>query len=55
MPKISVIMSVYNDSKYLELAVESILGQSFSDFEFSFFRRKVSILPQENFNPISIS
>jgi glycosyltransferase involved in cell wall biosynthesis len=34
MPKISVIMSVYNGEKYLKLAVESILNQSFKDFEF---------------------
>lgn len=33
-PLISVIMSVYNDEKYLKDAVESILGQSFKDFEF---------------------
>jgi glycosyltransferase involved in cell wall biosynthesis len=34
MPKISVVMSVYNGGKYLKLAVESILNQSFKDFEF---------------------
>jgi glycosyltransferase involved in cell wall biosynthesis len=34
MLKISVIMSVYNGEKYLSLAVESILNQSYSDFEF---------------------
>ncbi len=33
-PKISVLMSVYNGEKYLSLAIESILNQSFSDFEF---------------------
>ncbi|MFW6016530.1 MAG: glycosyltransferase [bacterium] len=31
---ISVIMSVYNAEKYLEEAVESILTQSYKDFEF---------------------
>ena len=31
---ISVIMSVYNDEKYLSKAVESILNQSYKDFEF---------------------
>ena len=31
---ISVIMSVYNAEKYLDLAIESILNQSFRDFEF---------------------
>lgn len=34
MPYISIIMSVYNAEKYLPQAVESILNQSFSDFEF---------------------
>lgn len=33
-PRISVIMSVYNGSKYLNESVESILKQTFVDFEF---------------------
>ena len=33
-PTISVIMSVYNDSKYLEKSIESILNQTYNDFEF---------------------
>ncbi|OGO06384.1 MAG: hypothetical protein A2Y73_07940 [Chloroflexi bacterium RBG_13_56_8] len=33
-PKVSVVMSVYNGASYLPAAVESILGQTFSDFEF---------------------
>ncbi|MGV8141085.1 MAG: glycosyltransferase [Candidatus Woesearchaeota archaeon] len=33
-PKISVIMSVYNDSKFVKQSIESILRQTFSDFEF---------------------
>jgi len=33
-PKINVIMSVYNGERYLRRAVESILGQTFADFEF---------------------
>ena len=33
-PKISVIMSVFNGMPYLSEAVSSILGQSFTDFEF---------------------
>ncbi len=33
-PKISVIMSVHNNEKYLADSVESILKQTFSDFEF---------------------
>lgn len=33
-PLVSVIMSVYNGLAYLEQAVESILRQSFDDFEF---------------------
>ena len=34
MPKVSVIMPVYNTEKYLPQAIESILNQDFSDFEF---------------------
>jgi glycosyltransferase involved in cell wall biosynthesis len=33
-PKISVVMSVYNGDKYLQEAVDSILNQTFKDFEF---------------------
>src|SRR5438067_12011849 len=33
-PAISVIMSVYNAEAFLEAAVQSVLMQSFSDFEF---------------------
>src|SRR5690349_21132656 len=33
-PAISVIMPVYNSAKFLRLAVESILDQTFKDFEF---------------------
>jgi GT2 family glycosyltransferase len=32
-PKVSVLMAVYNGEKYLRQAIESILGQSFEDFE----------------------
>ena len=34
MPNISVIMSVYNDNKYLNSSIKSILDQTFNDFEF---------------------
>lgn len=33
MPKISVIVTFYNDSKYLHDSVQSILNQTFKDFE----------------------
>jgi glycosyltransferase involved in cell wall biosynthesis len=33
-PKISVIMSVFNAEKYLKKSIESILNQSFKNFEF---------------------
>jgi glycosyltransferase involved in cell wall biosynthesis len=33
-PKVSVLMSVYNGEQYLREAVESILSQTFYDFEF---------------------
>ena len=32
-PKISVLMSVYNDEKTLEISIESILKQTFKNFE----------------------
>ena len=34
MPKVSVVMAVHDGGTYLEEAVESILEQSFTDFEF---------------------
>ena len=34
MEKISVIMSVYNASKFLNEAIESILNQTYKNFEF---------------------
>ena len=33
-PKVSVVMSVYNGERYLRAAIDSILNQTFSDFEF---------------------
>ena len=33
-PRVSVLMSVYNDGRYVREAVESILNQTFSAFEF---------------------
>ena len=33
-PKVSVVMSVFNGERFLREAVDSILGQSFNDFEF---------------------
>src|SRR5947209_11594067 len=33
-PTISVLMSVYNGQEYVAEAIESILGQTFGDFEF---------------------
>ena len=33
MPKISVIVPVYNVEKYVEKCLRSVLGQSFGDFE----------------------
>jgi glycosyltransferase involved in cell wall biosynthesis len=34
MPKVSVLMSVYNAEVYLREAIDSVLNQSFEDFEF---------------------
>ena len=33
-PRVSVLMSVYNGERYLRAAVDSILSQTFADFEF---------------------
>ena len=33
MPRISVIMPAYNASKYISEAIESILNQTFTNFE----------------------
>ena len=34
IPSVSVLMGVYNGERYLAQAIDSILGQSFTDFEF---------------------
>lgn len=34
MPKISIIMGVYNGEKYLSRSIDSILNQTYRDFEF---------------------
>jgi len=34
MPKVTVLMAVYNGEEHLREAIESILGQAFRDFEF---------------------
>ena len=34
IPKISIIMAVYNGEDYIELAIDSVLSQSFTDYEF---------------------
>ncbi len=34
MPKVSVLMPAYNSEKYIAEAIDSILNQTFSDFEF---------------------
>lgn len=33
IPEISVLMSVYNGEKYIQEAIDSILNQTYSDFE----------------------
>ena len=32
--KVSVLMPVYNGAQYLQEAIDSILGQTYKDFEF---------------------
>ena len=36
IPKVTVLMPVYNGEQYLKEAILSILNQTFSDFEFPF-------------------
>ena len=33
-PKVTVLMSVYNGERYLREAIDSVIGQTFADFEF---------------------
>jgi len=33
-PVVSIVMSVYNGEQYLAIAIESILNQTFKEFEF---------------------
>ena len=33
MPKISVIVPIYNVEEYIDICIKSILNQSFKDFE----------------------
>jgi glycosyltransferase involved in cell wall biosynthesis len=33
MPKVSVLMPVYNGEKYVKQAIDSVLSQTYSDFE----------------------
>lgn len=33
MPKISVVMPVYNAEKYIEEALQSVINQTFTDWE----------------------
>ena len=37
MPKVSIILSSYNHAKYLAASIESVLSQTFSDFELLIF------------------
>src|SRR5262245_2558246 len=34
MPRVSVLMPVFNGQRYLQAALDSVLAQTFSDFEF---------------------
>ena len=34
MPLVSVIMPIYNDHLFLDRAIESVLNQTYKDFEF---------------------
>ena len=67
MPKISVILPVYNSEKYIKKSVESVLNQTFTDFELiivndgstddtinilnSFSDSRIEIINQPNMGP----
>lgn len=64
MPRVSVVMSVYNGQKYLKESIESILNQTYKDFEFviindgsndnskkiieSFSNKRIMLISREN-------
>ena len=66
-PKISVILPVYNEERYIENAIESVLKQSFADFELiivndgstdctlsiieGFDDSRIKVIEQENMGP----
>ena len=39
MPKVTVLMTVYNGERHLREAIEGVLRQTFQDFEFLIFRQ----------------
>ena len=47
MPKVSVVVPVYNVEEYLPECVESILGQTFTDFELIVLNDSPENLEQE--------
>ena len=40
MARISVILPIYNSEKYIGKAIESVLGQTFTDFELNKARNR---------------
>ena len=66
-PKVSVVMAVYNGEQYLRLAIDSILGQTFTDLDFiivddgstdqtpeilrSYDDRRIRVISQNNQGP----
>ena len=46
MQKVSVIMSVYNGERHLRESVDSILNQTFKDFEFIIINDDQKISPK---------
>ncbi|MDX2256951.1 MAG: glycosyltransferase [Pseudanabaenaceae cyanobacterium bins.39] len=59
MPKVTVLMPVYNGEKYLREAIDSILNQTFQDFEFLIMNdgssdRSLEIIRSYNDNRIKL-
>ena len=50
LPKVSIIMNCYNGEKYLRESIESILAQSYSDWELVFFDNNSNDKSKKIFN-----
>ena len=54
MPKFSIIVPVYNTSKFLPKCFDSILAQSLNDYEVIIISKVLFIIPSLNANKLKI-